>query len=97
MRQASNGRLPGRRRLMHYDRMLPDRQLDLFGVGGVSAPVSVAARSPVVASELDDPALIAEAGSLLAHFHASEPFLAPLGDGPVDHSRFAAELTAAGY
>lgn len=45
--------------MMHYDRMLPDRQLDLFGVGGVSAPVSVAARSPVVASELDDPALIA--------------------------------------
>src|SRR5664279_3169928 len=55
----THGPFPGRHRLMQYDRMLPDRQLNLFGVGGVSAPASVATRPPVVASELDDPALIA--------------------------------------
>lgn len=46
----------------------------------------------------DDPdAVIPAAGQLLTHFHASEPQLAPVGDGPVDHARFAGCLKAIGY
>jgi sugar phosphate isomerase/epimerase len=46
----------------------------------------------------DDPeAIIRKAAGVLAHFHASEPNLAPVGQGPVDHTRFAAQLAAAHY
>lgn len=41
--------------------------------------------------------VIHSAGPLVAHFHASEPQLAPVGGGPVDHARFAAALAAARY
>jgi D-psicose/D-tagatose/L-ribulose 3-epimerase len=46
----------------------------------------------------DDPAeVIPAAVPLLAHFHVSEPHLAAIGEGGVDHARFAARLAAAGY
>lgn len=46
----------------------------------------------------DDPdAVISEAGPLLAHFHASEPNLDPVGQGATDHARFARALASAGY
>lgn len=41
--------------------------------------------------------VIPAAAPLLAHFHASEPRLAPLGTGGVDHARFAAQLRAGNY
>lgn len=46
----------------------------------------------------DDPGVIIPmAGPLLKHFHASEPGLAPLGQGSVDHSRLASTLSEARY
>jgi sugar phosphate isomerase/epimerase len=46
----------------------------------------------------DDPgAIIPQAADVLAHFHASEPHLAPVGLGSIDHARFAAQLAAVGY
>jgi D-psicose/D-tagatose/L-ribulose 3-epimerase len=46
----------------------------------------------------DDPSRTFEecAGSM-SHFHVSEPFLAPVGEGPVDHQAFAAALRRADY
>ncbi len=41
--------------------------------------------------------IIPKVGSTLAHFHASEPGLAPVGHGTIDHSRFASVLAASGY
>jgi len=43
------------------------------------------------------PAAVAKASHLLAHFHASEPMLAPLGEGGVNHAGFAATLRTMGY
>ena len=45
----------------------------------------------------DSNEVIPTAAPLLSHFHASEPQLAPVGDGPVDHRRFAAYLRAIDY
>ena len=46
----------------------------------------------------DNPGVvIPTVGPLLKHFHASEPNLAPLGQGSVDHSRFASALSGARY
>lgn len=46
----------------------------------------------------DDPgAIVPDATPYLAHFHASEPQLAPLGTGSVAHGAFAAALAAARY
>ena len=46
----------------------------------------------------DDPReVIPAAAPLLAHFHASEPQLAALGTGGIDHARFAAPLAAIDY
>ena len=42
-------------------------------------------------------AVLARCPTPPAHFHASEPFLAPLGEGGVDHARVAAELRSRGY
>jgi sugar phosphate isomerase/epimerase len=41
--------------------------------------------------------IIPAAASVLTHFHVSEPHLAPVGEGSVDHRRFAAQLGAIGY
>ncbi|MBL0170998.1 MAG: sugar phosphate isomerase/epimerase [Gemmatimonadaceae bacterium] len=40
---------------------------------------------------------IAAAGPLIRHFHASEPFLAPLGANATDHASYADALRDAGY
>lgn len=40
---------------------------------------------------------VAAGARLLAHAHASEPNLAPLGTGGIDHAAFAGELRRAGY
>ncbi len=40
---------------------------------------------------------IAAARPTLCHFHASEPFLAPIGTGPADHAGCAAALREIGY
>ena len=40
---------------------------------------------------------IARAGTRLRHFHASEPFLAPIGSAVVDHQLFAQALRACRY
>ncbi|MGL6096385.1 MAG: sugar phosphate isomerase/epimerase family protein, partial [Fimbriiglobus sp.] len=46
----------------------------------------------------DDPtAAVSAAGAALAHVHASEPNLAPVGGGSVDHAAFAAALRAGAY
>jgi sugar phosphate isomerase/epimerase len=46
----------------------------------------------------DDPGeVLPHVGDILAHFHASEPFLAPIGQGTVDHARVAQALAAAKY
>lgn len=46
----------------------------------------------------DDPAkVIPQASDLLVHFHASEPYLAPVGQGGIDHGCYAESLAAAGY
>lgn len=46
----------------------------------------------------DEPGVvIPTAGTLLKHFHASEPNLTPLGQGSVDHSRFAVALSRSQY
>jgi sugar phosphate isomerase/epimerase len=46
----------------------------------------------------DDPAVvIRDAGAALAHFHVSEPYLAPIGRGQVAHRQFAQQLAAAQY
>ncbi len=42
-------------------------------------------------------AAIASAAPVLRHFHASEPFLQPLGTGGTDHAACAEALRAAGY
>lgn len=42
-------------------------------------------------------AAIAAAMPWLRHFHASEPYLAPIGTGGTDHGAFAAALAAEGY
>lgn len=41
--------------------------------------------------------VLAECLPAVRHFHASEPMLAPLGDGSVDHPRFASALKQGGY
>lgn len=43
------------------------------------------------------PDAVAQCLPVLAHFHASEPQLAPLGTGGVDHAAFAAVLRDGGY
>lgn len=43
------------------------------------------------------PEAVRHAGRWLRHFHASEPYLAPLGTGGVDHQIAATTLMAAGY
>jgi sugar phosphate isomerase/epimerase len=46
----------------------------------------------------DDPSvIIPRATGELAHFHVSEPNLAAIGSGPVDHPRFARVLAEIGY
>lgn len=46
----------------------------------------------------DEPAtVLAELAGSMSHFHISEPFLAPVGEGAVDHYAFAAALAAADY
>lgn len=45
----------------------------------------------------DIEAAIDSAAPYLAHFHASEPQLAVVGEGTVDHPRFAAALKRIGY
>jgi sugar phosphate isomerase/epimerase len=47
----------------------------------------------------DDPAAetVAAGSPLLRHFHASEPFLAPLGVGGIDHAAAGMELRRRGY
>ena len=42
-------------------------------------------------------AVIEDAGDLLAHFHASEPDLGPIGEGGVDHPACAEALRRIGY
>jgi sugar phosphate isomerase/epimerase len=42
-------------------------------------------------------AIVAEGAELLAHFHISEPFLAPIGRGNVNHARFAKALQTSPY
>jgi D-psicose/D-tagatose/L-ribulose 3-epimerase len=42
-------------------------------------------------------AIVAEAGPRWRHFHASEPHLAAVGDGGVDHAAIAEALRAVGY
>jgi len=41
--------------------------------------------------------VLAAGRGYLHHFHVSEPFLAPIGTGKVDHARFARALRACGY
>jgi sugar phosphate isomerase/epimerase len=41
--------------------------------------------------------VIPQAVNSIAHFHISEPELAPIGTGGVAHPAFAAELRSAGY
>jgi sugar phosphate isomerase/epimerase len=46
----------------------------------------------------DDPDdVIPGTAPLLAHFHVSEPHLAPIGTGGIDHARFAAQLREIDY
>ena len=46
----------------------------------------------------DDPSsLIPSCVTVLKHFHASEPHLAPLGQGGIDHSVFRTLLEKANY
>jgi sugar phosphate isomerase/epimerase len=45
----------------------------------------------------DQPAELVAAMPLLHHFHVSEPGLAPIGSGGVDHAGFGRALAAAGY
>ena len=45
----------------------------------------------------DPETTVAESAPWMCHFHISEPFLAPVGEGPVAHRAFAAALLAAEY
>lgn len=49
------------------------------------------------AAEPDAASVIREAGTVVAHVHASEPNLAPIGSGGVNHAAFAAALRRIGY
>jgi D-psicose/D-tagatose/L-ribulose 3-epimerase len=40
---------------------------------------------------------VRSAGASLAHFHASEPFLVPLGDGATDHAQCSLALRSVSY
>ncbi len=51
----------------------------------------------MVMSEEDIPAALRATGSALCHFHISEPQLAPIGSGGVDHERIARELKKLNY
>ncbi|HEY2805905.1 MAG TPA: sugar phosphate isomerase/epimerase family protein, partial [Gemmatimonadales bacterium] len=43
------------------------------------------------------PGTITAAKPVMRHFHASEPFLTPLGSGASDHAAYASALRTAGY
>lgn len=46
----------------------------------------------------EDPgAVLDEAAEFVGHYHVSEPFLAPVGEGGVDHEQFAGALQDVGY
>lgn len=45
----------------------------------------------------DPPRVIEAYGQYAHHFHASEPYLAPVGTGPVDHAACGDALKRAGY
>lgn len=52
----------------------------------------------VMTMNLEDPGrAIAAAAPFLAHFHASEPNLAPIGTGGADHEAIASALRRSGY
>jgi sugar phosphate isomerase/epimerase len=73
------------------------RRVDRAGFGlHLDAGGMTLTREPIAAT-------LANAAGAIRHFHASEPFLAPLGcadgsaDGSADHASWAAELRRQGY
>jgi D-psicose/D-tagatose/L-ribulose 3-epimerase len=67
------------------------READSSGLG-----LHLDAGAMTLAGE-DPEAAIAAARPWLRHFHISEPYLAPIGTGGVDHGRFAHALRRHGY
>jgi D-psicose/D-tagatose/L-ribulose 3-epimerase len=65
-----------------------------LGVSGLGLHLDAGAMT--LAGESAAPA-IREAATVLHHFHASEPFLAPLGSGAVDHRTVGAALAEVEY
>jgi len=68
--------------------------LELVGVAGLALHLDAAALS--LNAEPLEPTF-ALAAPWLRHFHASEPYLAPVAGGAASHAKFAAALRTVGY
>ena len=70
-------------------RFVKDVSHNGIGLNADSGGITLAGEDPA--------AVISEAAAEIAHFHISEPQLAPIGDGGVAHPTFAGALSTAGY